>query len=191
MDGVTLLSGSNYVAQLYAGPTVERLRPVSAPTPFQSGLNAGYFYPQTVRIPTVGPGSNAIVQVRVWEWPKGSTYEEARAFGGKFGKSDLLTVTLGSAEMPPTCLTGLRAFRLEAGRPEFAAGRISSVERRSDGRLVLAHEGEVGFRYLIEKSDAEFEWRPYMVITNDARVVTFTDQIEPNAAAFYRSRILD
>ena len=146
VDGVTLLSGSNYVAQLYAGPSVERLRPVSAPTPFQSGLKAGYFYPQTVRIPTVGPGSNAIVQVRVWEWSKGSTYEEARAFGGKFGQSDLLTVTLGSAEMPPACLTGLRAFRLEAGRPEFVTGRILSVERRPDGRLVLAHEGEVEFQ---------------------------------------------
>ena len=37
-----------------------------------------------------------------------------------------------------------------------------------------------------------FEWRPYLVITNTAATVTFTDSANSAAAVvFYRSRILD
>jgi len=73
---------------------------------------------------------------------------------------------------------------------QFSRGRISFVEEQPGGILVWSHQGEPGFRYVIEKSEQGFEWRPYLVVTNVTSNVTFTDS--PNGgAAFYRSRILD
>lgn len=192
LDGVTPLNGSNYLAQLYSGPSLEFLRPVGQPSPFRSGFDAGYFYAQIVTLPTVPPGSNAIAQVRAWEANRGSSYEEARALGGKFGKSDMLTVMVGGGSMPPTYLEGLQSFSLGAGMPQFATGHIQFVERQPGGILVWSHQGEPGFHYLIEKSAGGFEWRPFAVVTNVASTVTFTDSANSGSAVtFYRSRILD
>lgn len=192
IDGVTPLNGSNYLAQLYAGPTLGLLRPVGQPSPFRSGFRAGYVYAQVVTLPTVPPGSNAIAQVRAWETGKGSSYEEARAMGGKFGKSELLTVVVGGGLLPPTGLEGLQSFNLGAGMPQFANGEIHFVEQQPGDVLVWSHRGEPGFRYLIEKSWLGFEWRPFVVITNTSPTVTFTDFAQgESGVVFYRSRILD
>jgi len=192
LDGVTRLNGSNFVAQLYGGRALEWLRPVGQPSPFRTGFSAGYFYSQLLTLPTVPPGSNAIVQVRAWETSRGSSYEEARALGGKFGKSELLTVVVGGGELPPANLEGLSSFNLRAGLPQFASGEIRFVERQPGGLLVWSHRGEPGFRYLIEKSVQGFEWRPILVITNVTSSVTFTDSANSGSdVTFYRSRILD
>ncbi|MBE0541647.1 MAG: hypothetical protein IH623_09700 [Verrucomicrobia bacterium] len=192
IDGATRLSGSNYLAQLYGGPSLETLRPVSQPSPFLSGFNAGYFLPQIVMLPTVPPWSNAIVQVRAWEMSKGSSYEEARALGGKFGKSALLTVMVGGDVLPPAKLDGLQSFSLLAGQPSFASGIIAFVERQPGGVVVWSHQGEPGYRYVIEKSIRGFEWYPYLVITNVTSTVLFSDHASSGAeTVFYRSRILD
>lgn len=192
LDGVTRLNGSNYLAQLYGGPALEWLRPAGQPAAFLSGYAAGYFYPQVVSLPTVPPGSNAVLQVRAWDGTKGSSYEEARALGGRFGSSELFTIPVGGGVLPPANLLGLLSFSLQAGRPQFALGEISFVERQPGNILVWAHHGEPGFRYLIEKSLHGFEWRPFLVITNVTGTTTFTDSASsgPNAT-FYRSRILD
>jgi hypothetical protein len=143
-------------------------------------------------LPTVPPGSNAVLQVRAWDGNKGSTYEEARALGGRFGKSELLTIALGGGLMPPANLDGLLSFSLRAGMPQFASGQIAFVERQPENVMVWSHRGEPGFRYVIEKSTHGFEWRPYLVITNATTTATFTDSASSgSAASFYRSRILD
>jgi hypothetical protein len=192
LDGITPLNGSNYLAQLYGGPSLELLRPVGQPSHFQAGFGAGFFFPQLVTLPTVPPGSNAVVQVRAWDGNKGSTYEESRAFGGKFGKSELLTVTVGGGLMPPADLTGLRSFSLQAGLPQLITGKITFVGREPGGIVVWSHTGEPGFRYLIEKSIHGFDWHPYLVITNVTSSATFTDSANSGSSAtFYRSRILD
>lgn len=192
VDTVTPLNGSNYMAQLYAGPTLELLRPVSAPSPFRSGFGAGYFYSRIVTLPNVPPGATAVLQVRAWDANKGSSYEEARALGGRFGKSELWVQTVGGGSQPPTPLGGLQSFSLQAGRPQFISGRITFVERRPGGVVVWSHHGETGFRYLIEKSVHGFEWRPYLVITNHGPEELFTDAASSaSRVVFYRSRILD
>lgn len=191
-DGVTGLSGSNFVAQLYAGPSLELLRPVGQPSPFRPGSIVGYFYSQTVALPNVAPGSNAIVQVRAWDARMGCSYEEARAMGGKFGKSSLLTVKVGGGVLIPTFIDGLQRFSLQAGMPQFRSGEISFVEVQPTGKMVWSHRGEPGFRYLIEKSGQGVEWRPFAVITNTTSTVTFSDTTENGTGlVFYRSRILD
>jgi hypothetical protein len=192
IDGVSPLNGSNFVAQLYGGPSLELLRPAGRPSHFQSGFGAGYFYPQIVTLPTVPPGSNAIVQVRAWDATKGSSYEEARGLGGKFGKSELLTVMAGGGPIAPANLIGLQSFSLQAGMPQFASGKITFLERQPGSIIVWSHLGEMGFRYLIEKSIHGLEWQPYVVITNQGPTATFTDSANSGSAAvFYRSRILD
>src|SRR6185295_17648356 len=132
-----------------------------------------FFLPRLRTFPTVPSGSNAIVQVRAWDGTKGSTYEEARGFGGRFGKSELLTVRLGGGPLPPAQLQDLRNFRLQAGQPQFARGQITLVERLPGGTIVWSHFGEPGFRYLIERSLHGFEWNPFLVITNVTSRATF------------------
>ncbi|HYG34937.1 MAG TPA: immunoglobulin domain-containing protein, partial [Clostridia bacterium] len=192
LDGFTPLNNSNYLVQLYGGLSLELLRPAGEPIRFRSGVVGGYFQGLTVTLPTVPPESNAVIQVRVWDATKGTTYEEARAFGGTFGKSELFTVTAGGGFLPPAILTGLKSFRVQAGLPQFTQGQIFFNRREPRGVLVWSHRGETGFRYLIEKSVHGMEWHPYLVITNTTSTVEFTDTAETGSAqVFYRSRILD
>ena len=192
IDEVTPLSGSNFMAQLYAGLAFESLRPAGQPSHFLSGVSAGLFYPQLVTLPGVPPGSNAVVQVRAWDATRGNSYEEARAVGGRFGRSVLLTITVGGDPLGWAMLDGLTSFSLDVGLPQFATGEITFVERQPGNVVVWSHRGEPGFRYLIEKSARDFEWRPYQVITNVTSTATFTDSASSGSAAvFYRSRILD
>ena len=192
LDGVTPLSGTNFMAQLYAGPSLELLRPAGQPSLFRSGFSAGYFYSQVITLASVAPGAEAIVQVRAWDARKGGSYEEARALGGKFGKSELLTVTAGGEPFVPADLDGLQSFSLQAGRSQFASGEIQFVERQPGNILIWSHRGEPSFRYLIEKSFRGFEWKPFLVITNISSMATFTDSASSGAGVtFYRSRILD
>jgi hypothetical protein len=192
IDNVTPLNGAGYFAQLYAGPSLALLRPAGQPVPFRSGFGAGFVVSQIVTLPNVAPGSNAIVQVRAWDAAKGNTYEEARAFGGGFGKSDLLSVTVGGGLQPPQCLAGLRGFGLQTGLPQFTVGLIQFVERQAPDTVVWAVTGQAGFRYLIEKTGHNFIWQPYVVVTNASGTVTFTDSASSGSdVTFYRARILD
>jgi len=192
IDTVTRLNGSNYLAQLYGGPSLALIRPVGQPSAFRFGFGAGYFQTRLVTLPTVPPGSNAVLQVRAWDGNKGSSYEEARALGGKFGKSELFTLPVGGGPLPPPSLSGLQSFSLQAGLPGFVTGQISFVARQPGNVVVWAHHGQPGYRYLIEKSAHVNEWKPFQVITNATSTVTFTDEANSGSAVvFYRSRILD
>ena len=194
IDGVTRLAGANYVAQLYAGPSLEGMRAAGHPSPFQSGTGAGFFNSQTITLPNVPGGENAFCQVRVWDMNYGLSYEQARGFGGKFGKSGIIQVRVSQPpfELPPT-LVGLQSFAVQAGLPEFTVGRIDFVERQH-GSVLWSLTGQKGYRYLIEKSTPpdRTEWLPFLILTNDIGTVTFADS--PNSASsavFYRARILD
>lgn len=195
VNGTTLLNGSEYVAQLYAGPALASLRPVGQPTPFQSGFNAGYFVPQTLSLGNVAPGSNALVQVRAWDTAFGSSFEAARALGGRFGKSPILQIVAGGSGTPPAVLQGLQSFSLQAGLPYLQVASIEFVERQPPETLVWALHGQPGNIYTIEKSKGlgGAVWQPYMVITNVTGTVNFTDTIDQGSGGviLYRARILD
>ncbi|HWX20592.1 MAG TPA: hypothetical protein VN578_11900 [Candidatus Binatia bacterium] len=85
--------------------------------------------------------------------------EEARALRGRFGKSDLLSITVGGGTQPAQCLTGLRSFSLQAGLPQFTVGIVKFVERQPPDTIVWAVTGQAGFRYLIEKAGKDFIWQ--------------------------------
>ena len=140
------------------------------------------------------PGSNAVVQVCAWDAACGTSYEQARATGGRFGKSSILQVTVGGGGQPPRRLQGLQSFSLQAGLPFFEVGTIAFVERQPPNTIVWALHGQPGSLYLIEKSERSKEtvWHPFTVITNVTGTVTFTDTANSgNANVWYRARILD
>jgi hypothetical protein len=85
------------VAQIYAGPSPNVLRPVSLATPFRT--IPGIFRPVTGRVPDVPPSQTCYAQARVWEAARGASYEAARAQGGKFGFGAVYATTTGSSSV--------------------------------------------------------------------------------------------
>jgi len=126
-DGVTRLAGSGFVAQLYAGPSRDALEPVGKPAAFGTGDEAGYWQMEDELwriIPGLAGGDTAYVQVKVWEWAKGETFDAAKAAGGKVGESEILELATGGGGAPPAApvvLTGLESFRV--GRLPLITGQ--------------------------------------------------------------------
>lgn len=195
VDGTTPLSGTNFLAQLYAGPSLESLVRAGSPTPFRASSSLpGSVVPKTVTVPNVPPFAIAYVQVRAWEAARGGTYEAARALGGKFGRSAIISVQAGGGSPPavPPRLTGMPSFNLEAGLPFFNVGTIELVERRPQHAFVWSVTGEPGFRYSIERSLKRDEWQPLLILTNTTGTTTFVDpDAPPPGLVLYRARMLD
>jgi hypothetical protein len=120
--GGTLLAGTDYLAQLYAGPVgtaVKDLKPVGDAVGFRSDiagfLNVGVDGSRSIT--DVAPGQSALVQIRVWSSAAGSTYEQALLSlnpTALAGASDVLTITTTSslADPIPAPLTGLQSFAI-------------------------------------------------------------------------------
>jgi hypothetical protein len=192
VDGVTRLSGGSYLAQLYAGPSLEWLRPVGQPTTFRTGLFVGYVNQEMITLANVPPWANFVAQLRVWDGTVAGCYEAARALGGRFGKSEIMSLTATGPPQLPYPLIGLQSFSLQAGLPRFTVGTIRFVERQPEGVVVWALTGEAGYRYLVEKASQELVFQPYVVVTNTTGTVNFVDSASSGSAVnFYRARILD
>ena len=118
------LSGTDYVAVLYGGPTQSSLSParlgpgVMPPVPFtyvptgQSGYfrEAGY-----VSVDGVPFGSYGWLEVRAWDMRLGQTYDEVVALGlGGHGRSALFYAQGGDVTIPFPAqpLIGLQSFSL-------------------------------------------------------------------------------
>lgn len=194
-DGVTLLAGSNYVAQLYAGATPLVLRPVGSLRPFQTGPLAGFFGNSTstlVRLPDVPPGATAHVQTRVWDFTAGMSYEDARARGGKFGSAGVYSLAAGNPLSAIRPKVPMFTFSLNAGLPLFSTGKLQVHDRLPGNVIEWKLTGAGGSIYLVEKRNPPADWEPFLVVTNLTGTVIFTDP-DPNggSARFYRARILD
>ena len=167
VDGTTRL-GANFLAQVYAGAMPEILRPVGAPFSFPDGMDAGYLPRYLSReIPDVAPGQTAYIQVRAWETARGSSYEEARAGGGKFGFSAIFPTQTGNR-------VAMQSFSLRAGEPFFITGRLSIGERLPDKTQQFILTGEAGARYLVETRLPPNNWAPFLILTNTTGMTTFT-----------------
>jgi len=123
------LYGTNYVALLYGGPTVDMLAPATMehsasqampPVPFTVPLAPfGYFsYDKGwVEIPSVPCAGYAWLQVRAWDARLGSSYENVATLGlGGYGESKLFQAQgggpCGNIAIPPNPLRGLESFSL-------------------------------------------------------------------------------
>ncbi len=132
-DGNTYLYGSDYSAQLYAGPAgtaVGNLRPVGTPLSFGNGdgfLSFGLNPPIVVSVPDVPSGKQAQVQLRIWDNAGGSvTNWESAQFRGTSASflSNPLAKSSGPAFQIPS-LDGIRSFQLEPS--EQVTGALDGV----------------------------------------------------------------
>jgi hypothetical protein len=117
-DLTTKLDWAGWVAQLYVGPPnmsghgFKVLKPVGDPSPFQTGLNAGFWVPGIRVVPGVTPGSLATLGVAVWELWRYPTYEAAVAANlfdaGSWAGSQ--PSVLGGNGLPPALLEGMHVL---------------------------------------------------------------------------------
>jgi hypothetical protein len=112
-DGVTKLSGAQYLAELLAGPGPSSLGPV-ATTEFLTGNAVGYFDGGTVAVNSVPPGNTAWVQVYVWNMSSGASFAQAQNSGlpNSWWQSSVFDVQTGgqltgTGTAPPGPLLGL------------------------------------------------------------------------------------
>lgn len=118
--------GTNYLALLYGGPTVDSLQPVLPPAPFspypQFGRGPGYFWDDFRAVTNVVPGLYAWLQIVAWDRRLGSTYQEVVNLGiGGYGQSPLFYAKSGGDGVQPSqprALLGLQSFNLLPVVPE-------------------------------------------------------------------------
>jgi hypothetical protein len=112
-DGVTKLSGSQFTAELFAGPNANNLAAI-AMIGFAGGTQAGYFFGGVQSINSVAGGDTAWIQVDVWNTANGASFPQAQASGlpDSWWQSSLFTVVTGNlitgaGPTPAAPLTGL------------------------------------------------------------------------------------
>ena len=99
-DGVTLLSGPQFSAQLLEGPDPNNLLSI-ATTGFLTGPQAGYFG-SYLTINGVAPQTTAWVQVRVWNTGSGASFLQAEASGlpNSWWQSSTFSIVTGDSRIP-------------------------------------------------------------------------------------------
>lgn len=110
-DGVTKLAGSQFMAELFAGPSPANLMSI-ATTGFLTGNGAGYFNGGAATVNGMSSGVTAWVQVDVWNTASGTTFSQAKfsQLPNAWWQSSVFSVTLGGGNVnpnPPAALTGL------------------------------------------------------------------------------------
>jgi len=109
-DGMTALSGSQFIAELLGGPSADNLASI-ATTGFLTGARAGYFNGGTQTINSVAPQATAWVEIRVWNTTSGALFDQAKASGlpNSWWQSSVFSVVTGGGIQapPPGQLTGL------------------------------------------------------------------------------------
>ncbi len=123
-SGYTLVSGSNWYAQLLAAPGSNQpesaLMPGTPATTFRTGAAAGFVNPATVTFNNVPPDCTvATIEMVVWYNPRGlyPTWAEARGawlsgvtIAGEGGTFNLPAI--GGVLNPAPALTGLQSFNI-------------------------------------------------------------------------------
>lgn len=129
VDGTTKLGGINFLAQIYFSATDPNnggaLTAISDPAaPFRTGAGAGYWNygtDFTRALTGIAAGSTAWIQVRVWDSTAGANPDAAKLAGGKWGDSNIFSLTTGGSGSPPAVpasILGMTSFHLTQTVPE-------------------------------------------------------------------------
>jgi hypothetical protein len=125
-DCQTRLNGGDYFGQPYAGITPDVLQPIGAIVQFRNGYMVGGGGSE---VPGVEyEGQIVFAQLRAWEGPFGSTYEDAVAAGRKYGFSNLVPMPARIPPAgPPELPVGLQSFCLIPEPPSWALGLFGAA----------------------------------------------------------------
>jgi hypothetical protein len=113
--GMALVSGPEFVAQLFRPRSDGVWVSAGRPLPFGVNEEAGAVVPAMVEVVEVEPGSSISFVMRAWRVSDGASYESAIAARGLVGASSTVTVLLGDSREPGATgppLAGLMGFRL-------------------------------------------------------------------------------
>jgi len=135
--GGALLSGANFMAQLYysatdPGPARSLNAILDTAAVFRTGAGAGYWNAgadATRVLPGITPNTQVWLQVRAWDSTFGATYDIAKAAGGVWGDSNVFTAIAGGGSPPvaPANMTGLTSFTLVPEPSTIALGILGAV----------------------------------------------------------------
>lgn len=176
--GGTPLVGTQFVAQLYCGPSPDDLRPVTnAPARFRAPTTAapGTWSGGTRTVPGYGAGDTLWLQVRVWNHAQFPTYEDAVAGGGVRAQSCAFTYTIPGGGAPAPEEFWIENFPGIPGPMNCESGWFFwgvSHDPLSRGRLVLA-SGYAGIWQAVDLAQPSWEAvispaTPRILMTNSA-----------------------
>ena len=178
------LAGTNYLAELYGGPSPGVLMPASDGAerriwvPFRV---QGYFSGSGVFIRNVPGFGWAWLQVRAWDARLGTSYEDAAARGlGGYGESPLFYARggiEGHLGPPPQPLIGLQSFRL---RPVTPAALVHSIRLQGDQVMIDLNPGFR--RYQLQQSPALGQ--PWQNVGPPSAATSLTNSIIGSAQFF-------
>lgn len=158
-DGDVPLSGTEWLAQPFAGTNMYDMQPAGPATPFYSGNAAGVILkePSPARIAAnIEAGASAIFQIRVWKAGLGHTFDEALENGSDFFASNIFENATGGSGTPPSVpadLDGLTEFHFNDGLPPDQARILSQPQH------VNALVGDpISVEVIAEGPGLTFEW---------------------------------
>jgi hypothetical protein len=146
VDGVGL-TGTGYLAQLWAGPSPESLAPIGEPLTFRTTGTKGILVNSSPdrSIPTVAPGAVACFQVRAWAAVGGDNWEGGSSYpfwlGGQSGRSYVWQASTGGGGQPPappTALVGMTSFSLSYNWGAMPIPEPSTLSLAGLGGVALA-----------------------------------------------------
>jgi len=129
-------AGAGFTAQLYGGKEGTAAGALAALTPSttfrtSSAAAQGYVNSVNVAIPGVAPGAKAAIVMKAYN---GADF----ASSSIKGESNLITVTVGGDNLPPTNLVGLQGFTLAGGAvPEIPEPSTIALAVIGAGALLL------------------------------------------------------
>lgn len=151
-DGIQRVQGSDYFAQIFMAPRKEGTytSAASPPSPFLTGTNAGYWWPQEVTFPNFEPEQRVWVVIRVYSTQFCNGWDPCPHIF--WGESKPFSIVL---QETPTPLTGLESFSL--GPQGFGIRR-----QGSDVVIKWVNQGNVAYALETTTDPADPEsWTSY------------------------------
>jgi hypothetical protein len=180
------LSGADYTAQVFGGPTntpASQLAALSPATTFLSNASAGFVIApnRAVAVPGVSEGQSARVLLRAWHNRGGTITNWSQLLADPtipHGESlPFITLPLGSVFTPPPNLIGLQSFNL------VTPVRLTSPRFNAREEFQLDYLNATTVPYRIESSVNLSNWTTLTTIPPGSG--TTTDST-PSSRRFYR-----
>ena len=177
--GGVKISGTQFVAELYAGADAASMQPLTATiSRFRTSTTTskGRWASTTISgqgdcVPIPGPvGSTATLQVKVWDQRQFPTYEQALGHG-LTGASTRFQYTIPPANAPADCMEGLQAFALVGVQSIL---RISSANITGTN-LTLHFIADAASTYTVQYRDAFDAGHPWTKLVNVSAPVSTGD----------------